>query len=184
MTFHPVKPTIGDIVPPLPIVDGGTNATTLPTAFTNLAASGGDMGGNKLTGLANGTAATDAAAFGQIAASPVTQVRVTPNGGFALQNGTPTILTWIAPNDGAPHTIIVCATQLVTSGETGGQVQLSYTNAGGGGGLDTTFSGGSSNGTQIFNIIRTIDPNTTLLLHQTSALTAGAANVQATFWAS
>lgn len=36
MTFHPVGATIGNIAPPLPIADGGTNAITAPAALANL----------------------------------------------------------------------------------------------------------------------------------------------------
>jgi hypothetical protein len=59
---------------PVPVADGGTNATTAPGALTSLGAvpaAGGAMtgalamGANKVTGLANGSAATDAAAYGQ-----------------------------------------------------------------------------------------------------------------------
>ena len=72
MGFIPFVPTGGSVVLPVPIVDGGTGQTAVPAAFTALAASGGTMGGalamgaNKVTGLADGSAATDAAAYGQI----------------------------------------------------------------------------------------------------------------------
>lgn len=91
MTFHPVVPPITSFTPPLPIADGGTNAIALPTAFNNLAASGGAMGGalalgaNKITGLANGSAATDAAAFGQV---PVLAGTWWQPVGFGLSNST------------------------------------------------------------------------------------------------
>lgn len=59
----------------LPIAAGGTAATSAANALSNLGAlptAGGTMSGaiamgsNKITGLANGTASSDAAAFGQI----------------------------------------------------------------------------------------------------------------------
>lgn len=72
MTFHPTGQTIGNLTPPLSIANGGTGQTAVPAAFTALAASGGTVGGavamgsNKITGLGNGTATGDAAAFGQV----------------------------------------------------------------------------------------------------------------------
>jgi len=72
MGFFPFVPTAGNVALPVPVVDGGTGQAAIPAAFTALAASGGTMGGtlamgaNKVTGLANGSAATDAATFGQV----------------------------------------------------------------------------------------------------------------------
>lgn len=45
------------------------------------------------------------------------------SGPFALQNGTPTILTYQVPNDGQKHVLVVAFTKNVTSVETGGSVQ-------------------------------------------------------------
>src|SRR5260221_3615524 len=61
----------------LPLVQGGTAATTAPAALTSLGAlpkAGGTMSGaiamgaNGITGLANGAAAQDATAYGQVSA--------------------------------------------------------------------------------------------------------------------
>ena len=49
-------------------------------------------------------------------------VATTGVNGFMLQNATPNILSWTAPNDGNMHRLIVFATLHVTSSETGGKV--------------------------------------------------------------
>lgn len=47
-------------------------------------------------------------------------VATTDPGGTALVNGTPTLLTWTAPNDGHFHMVLVSASELVTVTTTGG----------------------------------------------------------------
>lgn len=77
--------------------------------------------GFKATGLANGTAATDAATFGQI----VAQVADSGAAGVALIATAPqTFFTWTAPNDGALHTLFVVTDLLPGASLTGGNVAL------------------------------------------------------------
>lgn len=107
--------------------------------------------------------------------------------GVPLQNATPNIITWTAPNDGNMHMFVALSVVHVTSAETGGQVQVIYqspiTGAGNhfsqllAGGLGTDVNG--QTGTTIFGLV---EPGTTVTIQQTSALSAGAATVWAEIW--
>ena len=57
---------------------------------------------------------------GALAAPLMQLVATTGVNGFALQNGTPTILTWTPPNDGQVHRVLLIAQENVTVAETGG----------------------------------------------------------------
>lgn len=117
-------------------------------------------------------------------------VAVTAAGGFALQNGTPTILSWTAPNDGAMHWVTsIPALIHVTGAETGGLVQVSYFGFTGAAqhvatlfaaGLGTDTAGQAAANAFSFPVA----PGTVVAVTQTSALTAGAAVVFASIWAS
>jgi hypothetical protein len=104
--------------------------------------------------------------------------------GFALQNGTPNILSWVAPNDGQAHRVTVVAELRVTSAETGGQVNLSGTLPDG-----TAFSFAVENGGQGGGQFRSqftdmlVQAGSTTTLAQNSALTVGAAVLWAELWA-
>jgi len=104
--------------------------------------------------------------------------------GFALQNGTPNILTWDAPDDGKLHEVSVHGSVCVTSAETGGALTLYFTNPAG---LTTSFvvtgGGTATNGVALVdNSAVMVLPGTTVTLSQTTALTAGEATVYATLW--
>lgn len=107
----------------------------------------------------------------------------TGTGGFALQNATPTILTWTAPNDGNMHVVTVVAEEVVTTAETGGLVVVSFTDPAGTARTPTAFAAGAGIGATFFFNAYLIQPNTAASLAQTSALTAGAAKVYAQIWA-
>ena len=105
--------------------------------------------------------------------------------GFALQNGTPTIMTWTAPNDGALHRVIVIGELLVSSNETGGQVSMNFTDPGGTGGRAVTLvAAAQSTGlAAVAFSARTVEANTAVTVTQT-ALTVGAAILYAELWGS
>lgn len=113
-------------------------------------------------------------------------VAATPAAGFALQNATPGILSWTAPNDGKLHRFAVVSSIDVTSGETGGLVIVTYQPpAGGFTPAQQVFAGGLGAGTAPGATIEGIaGPGTTVFVNQTSALTAGAALVWAEIWGS
>jgi len=171
---------------------GGTPGTWTSAAALALPLTGGTMSGaiamgaNKVTGLANGSGAQDAAAFGQINALLAT----TGASGFALQNGTPNVLTWTAPNDGNMHRVLVMAVLHCTSTETGGAVSLTFTLPDGTSGSKAIFAANNTTGaigvptSQNGPAFMLIEANTTIALVQTSALTGGAAVVFAEFWGS
>ena len=113
-------------------------------------------------------------------------VAETPAAGVALQNGTPVFLSWTAPNDGNLHEFELVASLQVTSGETGGAVGLSFTFPGGAAATPNVFAAGLGAGTVNSSVAgkRLVAPGTTVTLAQTSALTAGAAQLMAQLWAS
>lgn len=196
----------------LPVTD---DLSAIATA--NATAANVPMNSKKLTGLANGSASTDSAAFGQIPVIDSTAGDIQPVGtaaaagskgqvadashvhkgfaklattgtaGFALTNGTPTIISWTAPNDGAMHMFVCISTVHVTSAETGGTIQVIYQSPISGvtnhftqafaGGLGTDTNG--QTGTTVFALVQ---PGTTVTVQQTAALTAGAATVYAELW--
>lgn len=109
----------------------------------------------------------------------------TPVAGFALQNGTPNILTWTAPADGQMHRVLVHAGLRVTSAETGGAVTLTVIQPDGSTYAPGAFAGGSgTNATSGFTAMHPVQAGSTVTLAQSSALTAGAAVVWAELWGS
>ncbi len=110
-------------------------------------------------------------------------VAATPAAGFALQNGTPTILTWVVPNDGALHTLNIVMTLHVTSLETGGQITVTTTDPSGTAANPVAFAGGAAAGSTPQQYQRLLQAGSTVTLAQTSALTAGAASIWAQIWA-
>lgn len=100
----------------------------------------------------------------------------TPAAGFALQNGTPNILTFTTPNDGNIHGYYLASSMNVTVLEVGGAVNLNFT-AGGHAYSNSVFNSGAAVGNYIGVSTFPADPNTTVTLVQTAALTSGAAVV-------
>lgn len=99
----------------------------------------------------------------------------TSTAGFALQNGTPNVLTFNTPNDGNMHEYGVAATLNVTTLEVGGQVSLNWT-AGGHAYSVVAFASALAVGNYTFSQPIIADPNTAVTIAQTAALTSGAAN--------
>lgn len=120
-------------------------------------------------------------------AYPVELVATTGPSGVALQNGTPTFLTWTAPSDGQMHRVIVLAAIEVTALETGGAVGLGWTAPGGQtvAAAAQLFAAGLSAGpTQTFQL-RAIESGSSVTVAQTTALTAGGpTTVWAEIWGS
>jgi hypothetical protein len=110
--------------------------------------------------------------------SSLTPTARTNQGGINLINGTQNVLSIGTPNDGNVHAYTVAATQTVTVAETGGVVQLQWTSKG----VAQTaafFPGGGGLGTTSASTTIVADPNTAVNLAQSTALTAGAASVNA-----
>lgn len=116
-------------------------------------------------------------------------VATTGPSGAALQNGTPTFLSWTAPSDGQMHRVQVNAVLHVTSAETGGVVIISGVLPDGGIISKSLFGGGAAAGFIYPPTIAApqtvvIGAGTTYTISQSSALTAGAAVMFAELWAS
>ncbi len=109
----------------------------------------------------------------------------TPLAGYQLINGTGTIISWTTPNDGQLHRVLLLYNQHVTSGETGGQIQITTTTPDSGTHAYTIENGGSGTGfSQGSNTAYLVAPNTAVTVAQSSALTAGAAVFWAEIWGS
>lgn len=103
--------------------------------------------------------------------------------GFALVNGTPTIISWSVPNDGLMHRAIVFGTMQVTVAETGGTIQQTYTDPGGTAIFTQVIAGGLAIGAaQLTAKLVTVQANSLVTVKQSAALTAGAATLWAEIW--
>lgn len=102
--------------------------------------------------------------------------------GFPLVNGTPTILSWTAPNDGIVHIVHLVSAQQVTVAETGGAVAVNFTAPDSVARQFPIFPGGSGAGDQSNVQDFLVAPGSTTSIVQTSALTAGAASYWAQLW--
>lgn len=109
----------------------------------------------------------------------------TPAGGYALQNGTPTILTWVAPSDGNNHRVELFGQLVVTSAETGGQVSVTYTDPAGNAHTVTLVAAGQGTGPASLAVTRfVIKSGSTFTVSQSTALTAGAGTLWCEIWGS
>jgi hypothetical protein len=120
-----------------------------------------------------------------IFAGPLALLASTDIEGFPLQNATPNILTWTAPNDGQMHRVTVSGILGVSSATTGGAITLEGTSPAG------AFASSIQGGTQGAGVHALTSPGflavssgTTVTLQQTSAVTAGAGVVYAELWGS
>ena len=117
-------------------------------------------------------------------AGALQMVATTDITGFPLVNGTPTILSWTAPNDSQMHRVLMIASQSVSSPETGGLVQFHTTDVAGNVVNNQVFPGGSAAGGNRQILGATVAPGSTTTVFQASALTAGAAVEYIELWAS
>ena len=118
--------------------------------------------------------------FQPFGAGVLAKVADTGINGFALVNGTPTIISWTAPNDGNLHPFVITGGTHVTVAETGGAVHGAWTlpdstNASAG----TDSGGRAPGGFGWTSQSGVIGPGQTVIVSQSSALTAGAATVWA-----
>jgi heme/copper-type cytochrome/quinol oxidase subunit 2 len=125
-------------------------------------------------------------AFTSFGGTPPLQLQATTGlPGFTLQNATPTILSWTAPNDGNMHRLWIFGELLVSSTQTGGAVNLNIVDPTSTPRVRSIWSGNvaagfgiPNNGAQV-----TIAPGTAVTLVQT-AQTAGASVLYAELWGS
>jgi hypothetical protein len=113
----------------------------------------------------------------------------TGEGGFALQDATPTILTWSVPDDGNLHRVSVYSLMHVTSLETGGVIDIVFEGPFAEAVTHTSqiFAGGLATDTagQLGSLFEAIvGAGTTVSLIQGSALIGGAAVLYAELWGS
>jgi hypothetical protein len=102
--------------------------------------------------------------------------------GFALQNGTSTIFSWTAPNDGNVHTVELYSVKKIAVQEVGGAVAFHFTWPDGTPNSPGLYAGGQAAGltTQVaFGYAGTVlvEPGSTISIQQSSALTGGASTL-------
>jgi hypothetical protein len=108
----------------------------------------------------------------------------TPAAGFPLQNGSPFILTWTAPNDGQLHRATVFASLAVGVAETGGQLNIEMNTPGG---FVQLLLLAGTNGPGAYVVTSPdviVGPGQQVTVAQVTPLTAGAAIVYAEIWGS
>jgi hypothetical protein len=109
---------------------------------------------------------------------------ITPGEGYALVDGTGTILSWEVPAS-ANGIVMIVFVLSVTEAETGGRISLNWTLPGGTPATPSTVQAGGEATPDTYSqgggsAITTIcEPGTTVYLDQATALTAGAATVWA-----
>jgi hypothetical protein len=105
--------------------------------------------------------------------------------GYSLINGTGTVLTWTAPNDGATHIVLVAATLDVASTETGGKLTVGFTMPDGTSGYTYQLSAGGQGVGYDYSLYSVppliVKANTSVFITQSTALTSGAAKLWAKF---
>lgn len=118
-------------------------------------------------------------------AARITPVARTAAAGVGLINNTQTFLSWTSPNDGQLHPVLTVGVLIVSVLEVGGAISITYTLAG----VQATHTviaaaqaaGNVPLGTGNQPVV--IDPNTTVSLTQSSALTGGSSILYATLLA-
>lgn len=109
-------------------------------------------------------------------------------GGFTLQDATPNIIAWTAPDDGNMHRAALFTTLIVTEAMTGGLIECSFTDPAGTARDRSVYPSEATAGyytqggdtPQLWNVA----PGSVCILNQGSALTAGAAVLWAEIWGS
>ena len=147
MPFTPWVPTVGNSPVPLSLASGGT-------------------------GLA---AASGAAAAAALTAMPIQAE--TALAGYTLVNGTGTVVSWTAPNDGALHRFLILGTLAVSVATTGGSISEVWTTPNGtasGTGI-ALFTATKAVGVFQASVNGHAQAGTTVTIQQQTAMTAGTA---------
>jgi hypothetical protein len=168
-------------------VAGGNNGALSPGSqewglYVTGAATQTDVSGNTIYGSAgqvNCATATGLASAGYLGLAVPAAA-----GGYALVNGTGAVASWQAPNDGLAHRVEIFANKSITATETGGAVQVAWTQPNGTARTALLFPGGQAAGAQVptnaGDCSLVIQANSTVTISQSSALTAGGPS---TLWA-
>jgi hypothetical protein len=179
---------------PNPVVAGSSAATFLVEniltvdGVSNLGQTGIygglSMEGTKIIDAAAASAPADVPILSQV----MTLQATTGINGYALVNGTGTIISWTPPNDGNMHRSVVFAMLNITSTETGGELAIEFygpSSAGGNlaFGLFSPNLGAGWEGITSWIAILSA-PNEPVAITQYSALTGGAAVLYAEIWGS
>lgn len=102
---------------------------------------------------------------------------------FALQDATPTIATWTAPNDGKPHRFEAYTSLNVATTLVGGEIDINFTIPNGTATSQAIYNANQTAGQPWPNdtVSRIIEPGSTVTITQT-AITSGAGTLWAEIW--
>jgi hypothetical protein len=177
---------------PLSIANGGSGQITAAAAYNALSpmTTKGDMeydsSGGAAARLAVGSAGQVLGVSGGVPAwgMGLTLLATTGINGHALVNGTGTIISWTAPNDGQLHRVMV-ACQAFGASAIGGETAFSFTDpAGHASGAQLLTSAGPSGIAYAQPWFIFVEANTTVTVTQFTALTGGSATVWPELWGS
>jgi hypothetical protein len=169
-------------------VGGGNNGALTPGSqlwgiFLDGACTDSDVSGNTVVGSA-GSVVNYASASGMWSAGALGLAVPTTAAGYTLVNGTGAVASWQAPNDGLAHRVEIFANKSITATETGGAVQVAWTQPNGTARTALLFPGSQAAGAQVptnaGDCSLVIQANSTVTISQSSALTAGGPS---TLWA-
>jgi hypothetical protein len=112
----------------------------------------------------------------------------TPVAGVALVNGTPTILSWTAPNDGKLHRFELFGGESVSVTQVGGLINTTFTAPDGSAQTIGLFGPSLAVGywliSNYYQGISLIQPGSTVSIVQATAQTSGTAKVYCEIWGS
>lgn len=106
----------------------------------------------------------------------------TPVAGYALVNGTGTIISWAVPNDGNLHSAMIISSMNVTVNEVGGQLAVSFTVPDGTAFLSSFLAAAQTTGVKTTSFFGSVKAGTTVALTQNTALTSGTSVAWAQIW--
>jgi hypothetical protein len=163
---------------------------TTPGSFTTAAQSTGSAAAAIPTpvpttlGGTGVNAATNAALLADIGSMAIQAS--TPVGGTALINGTQNFISWTAPNDGKLHRFQIFGGESVTSAQTGGSVNVTFTGPDGSAQNITILGPALATGYSLidaaYQAMSLCEAATTVTIVQATAQTAGAAKLYAEIW--
>lgn len=158
------------------------NPTALPSALVS-GGKGGSAGGAQPS-TANQFPISDGSGGWSWSPLPLFRVANTAAAGVALINGTQTIVSWTAPNDGALHRVLIVVGLNIATVATGGDISVNVTPNTGVQILSTGSGRGYTGWMPVNGGNYVVLANATVAVVQSSALTAGSGTVYAEIWAS
>ena len=144
------------------------------------------VGAQMPAGTGSGNVLTSDASGNLTLLAGMSLVAATPVAGYTLVNGTGTIISWTPPNDGLLHRAVCVNTLDVTSGETGGLIQVTFKAPDGTSSTQQLQAAGQTTGIHAgsLNLPGIVQAGQAVTVAQNSALSGGAAVFWCEIWGS